>query len=90
MSLIRANCQPGKTIGAERLAKFVAFEIAPCKTVDEGNGKTNVAVCDPEDWEFWTVYGRHPTGEAEALHDSKEPLVAAFFLADLATEIAGG
>jgi len=44
---------------------FDDFEIHPCRTDDDATEQ-----CEPEEAQFWTVYGHMKTGGIDALHDS--------------------
>lgn len=64
------NCCPGDI--APDWSQFKSLEIGGCVTETEENGDTfTVGGKSDAEAEFWTVYGRHHSGEAEAITDCK-------------------
>lgn len=53
--------------------RYAYLEIQPCRN-DTVGAMTCITVCEPEEAEFWTLYGRTHEGFAEAIGDftSKE------------------
>jgi hypothetical protein len=58
-------------------ASFTQLELGPIRIEDRGNGETECFPSNPDECDFWTLYGRLESGECEALHDgSLEEILA--------------
>ena len=72
---------------------FDGLEIQPCQIIErDSQGKETVEPCEPEEADFWTVYGHYRTGGVDAFEDFPTPGSGASFCrasAELLLPLAG-
>jgi hypothetical protein len=51
------------------IRNFNAIEVHPCHAVSFAGGVEMVETCEPEDVQFWSVYGHHVTGGIACFED---------------------
>ena len=63
------------------IQEFDALEIHPCAVIGrDSSGTEFVEQCEPEEAQFWTVYGHYRTGGLDAFEDcSTKPEATAFY-----------
>lgn len=72
--------------------KFDAFEVHPCLTITELDdfGRPIHETCEPEEAQFWSVYGHTPGAGLECLCDCPTEAIANKIMTALEYALEGG
>lgn len=62
---------------------YDGLEVHPVQDVEEANGVTYCEQCEPEEADFWSVYGHLKTGGVECLDDFPDRAKALAFAKQL-------